>query len=485
MFSRDQLFIGGQWVKPSGSEWLEVVSPTSEEIVGRVPRTTVEDVDRAVAAARALHESGAWSRLPVAERAELFVRLGKALEPRLDEAVELQIDEMGGPRNFLEPGARGVLPKLKTMSDLAMTIPLREVRTGSVGKVIVQRDPVGVVAGVIPWNTPLGLVINKLVPAVLAGCPVIIKPAEESPLSAYMVAEALDEAGVPAGLVSIIAGDRAVGEHLVSHPGVDKVSFTGSSAAGMRIGSICGSQLKPVTLELGGKSAAIVLDDADLDREVSTIVAHSMPNNGQVCIATTRILVSDRRHDELLDRLVEAVGQLRVGDPHDAETDVGPLVAERQRVRVEGYIQAGLDAGAKIALGGGRPDYPTGWFVEPTIFTDVDNSMKIAREEIFGPVGTLLRYDDVDQAVEIANDSEFGLGGAVISSDPARALEVATRMQTGSCAINNAPGAGGGGPFGGFKHSGLGREFSREGFDSYYELKSIALPAGFEPDPTV
>jgi aldehyde dehydrogenase (NAD+) len=311
---------------------------------------------------------------------------------------------------------------------------------------------------------------------------VIVKCAPETPLSVYLVAEAAIEAGLPEGVLSILAGGRELGEYLVTHPGVDRVSFTGSSAAGRRVAELCGGLLRGVTLELGGKSAAVLLDDLDLDRHVGAIIASSLPNNGQVCYATTRVLVPKSRSSEIVRRLVEQVGTMTVGDPHSSDTDFGPLVAARQRDRVEGYIKSGQDEGAKIALGGGRPDgLTTGWYVEPTIFIEVDSSMRIAREEIFGPVLCVQEYEDEDQAVAIANDSDYGLGGAVFTDDLQRGLTMAARIRTGTCKVNEAPPGGGGAPFGGVKSSGLGRERGREGHDSYFELSSITLPAGFEP----
>jgi len=314
----------------------------------------------------------------------------------------------------------------------------------------------------------------------LTGCPIIIKPAPESPLSAYIVAEALAQAGLPSGLVSIIPGGREVGEYLISHRGVDKVSFTGSTLAGRRIASICGEQIKPVTLELGGKSAAIVLDDADLGKLLPALIDSSMPNNGQACAATTRILAPSSRYDEVVDRLVAAVGSMKLGNPLDKDTDFGPLVAARQRERVEGYIRSGIDQGAKVVLGGGRPAINRGWYVEPTIFTEVENSMRIAQEEIFGPVIAVIRYRTEDEAIRIANDSIYGLGGGVFSADTERALLVAAQLRTGTCSINHGILGGGGGPFGGYKQSGLGREFGPEGIASHYELKSISLPPGID-----
>jgi aldehyde dehydrogenase (NAD+) len=486
MFARDAYFIGGRWAEPASQSLIEVISPTTEEPVGRVPDGTPADIDAAVAAARAAFEEGPWPRMSVKERGQYLLQMVEFLGRRLEEAVNLQIDEMGSPYSFARPTNAGVLASVEHDIDVAASIELREIRDGAVGKILVIREPIGVVAGIIPWNAPLPLVLSKFVPAALTGCPIVIKPAPETPLSAYLVADAAAAVGLPDGVLNIVAGGRETGEHLVRHPGVDRVSFTGSSLAGSRIGALCGEQLKRVTLELGGKSAAVVLPDADLDRDLGTLIASSMPNNGQVCYATTRILAPSSRTPELVERLVSAVSAMKVGDPHDPDTAFGPLVAERQRDRVEGYIAAGRQAGATVALGGGRPaSQPKGWFVEPTIFVNVSNAMTIAREEIFGPVVSVIEYGTEDEAVAIANDSEYGLGGAVFTADIEHGLEVAARIKTGTCRVNEAPPGGGGGPFGGVKRSGVGREHAREGYETYFELKSVSLPSGFTPSAGV
>jgi betaine-aldehyde dehydrogenase len=406
------------------------------------------------------------------------------LEPRVEEAVRLQIDEMGSPYRFMSPLTQGLLKSTAVRVHDAASIETREVRDGAAGKVLVYRQPIGVAAAILPWNGPVGLVLTRLLPALMAGCPIVIKPAPETPLSAYLVAEAAREVGLPEGVFNLVPAGREVGEHLVSHPGVDHVSFTGSTAAGVRVAAICGEQLKSVTLELGGKSAAIVLSDADLERDLPALIESSMPNNGQVCHATTRILAPRSLSAELIERLVFSVGSMKVANPHDEDTVFGPLVSSRQRDRVEGYIKLGREEGALVALGGGRPaGIDAGWYVEPTIFTKVNNSMRIAQEEIFGPVVCVIEYADEEEAIGIANDSSYGLGGAVFTTNIERGIAVAQRIETGSCRINEAPPGGGGGPFGGVKRSGLGREFGKEGFEGYYALKSVALPPGFVPPP--
>jgi betaine-aldehyde dehydrogenase len=472
MIVQDRLFIGGNWAKPAGSDVIEVISPITEEVFGRTPAAIPADIDRAVIAAREAFDAGAWPKMSIAERGEYLLRMGALLEPHAAEAIDLQINEMGAPRKFLHGRIGAFETQVRNAIRTAQSVPTREIREGVAGNVVVLREPIGVVAAIIPWNGPVSSLLWKLLPALLTGCAVIIKPAPETPLSAYLVGDALARAGLPPGVVSIVAGGREVGQYLVSHPGVDKVSFTGSTAAGRIVGSICGEQLKPVTLELGGKSAAIILEDVDLERSLPSLIKTSLSNNGQMCVATTRILVPTTRYKEVVDRLV--------GNPHASDTDFGPLVAARQRDRVEGYIRAGIDAGAKLVLGGRRPDIAKGWYVEPTIFSDVDNSMRIAREEIFGPVLAIIPYKTVAEAIRIANDSDYGLGGGVFTADVQRGLAVAAQMQTGSCVINEGPIVGGGGPFGGYKRSGIGRELGPEGMGSHYHLKSISLPPGYE-----
>jgi betaine-aldehyde dehydrogenase len=315
-----------------------------------------------------------------------------------------------------------------------------------------------------------------LAPALAAGCAVVLKPAPETPLDSYVLAECAVEAGLPPGVLNIVAAGREVGEHLVIHPDVDKIAFTGSTAAGRRIASLCGERLRPVTLELGGKSAAIVCDDADLAVTIPGLVAASTTVSGQACVSQTRVLVSRRRYAEVVDGLAESYRNLKVGDPLEDDTAIGPMVAERQRSRVEGYIEIGKREGARLVVGGGRPAHlDKGWYVEPTVFADVDNAMRIAQEEIFGPVTSVIPYDDIEHAVGIANDSTYGLSGTVWSADESSALDIARRVRTGTLTVNgfmvefNCP-------FGGYKDSGLGREAGPEGLSAYLEYKTIALP---------
>jgi len=344
----------------------------------------------------------------------------------------------------------------------------------------VRRAPVGVVGAIVPWNVPQFLIMPKLIPALIAGCTVVVKPAPETPLDALWLAEMLDEIDLPEGVVSIIPGGRETGEALVRHPEVDKISFTGSSSTGRQIATLCGEQLKRVSLELGGKSAAIILDDADIDHTVKHLKMASLMNNGQACVAQTRILVSERRNGEVVDALAEMMSGLQVGDPADEATDIGPLVAQRQQDRVQGYIKTGVDEGARIVLGGMDKPHDRGWYVQPTLFADANNEMRIAREEIFGPVLTVLKYSDERDAVRIANDSEYGLAGSVWTADVAHGLEIAAEIRAGTYGINMYT-LDTSCPFGGFKQSGIGREFGSEGLSEYVELQST-VSAGKLPE---
>ncbi len=475
---RDVLFIGGTWARPATDAVLEVVSPHSEEVVARVPEGSAADMDAAVAAARTAFDEGPWPRLSPAERIEIVANLSHLYAARLEEMATLISTEMGSPISFSSL-AQAPAPWMQIEAFLAIArdFPWEATRPGALGgEVVVRHEPVGVVAAIAPWNVPQFTVISKLVPALLAGCTVVVKPAPESPLDCYLLAELLVEAGVPQGVVSFVAAGREVGEHLVRHPGVDKVAFTGSTAAGRRVGAICGEQLKRVSLELGGKSAAIVLDDADEAATIEGLKFIGVMNSGQACVAQTRVLVSRERHDQFAAALAEAVGSMKVGDPFDPGTEVGPMVAQRQQQRVEKYIALGQQEGAQLLTGGaGRPEgVETGWYVRPTVFGAVDNRMRIAQEEIFGPVLSVIPYDDAAHAVKMANDSEYGLAGTVWTSDQDRGLDVARGVRTGTYGVNTYT-MDFAAPFGGFKASGVGREFGPEGLAQYTELKSVYL----------
>jgi acyl-CoA reductase-like NAD-dependent aldehyde dehydrogenase len=478
-----ELFIGGSWIKPRGSERISVLAASTEELVGSVPEGTNEDIDVAVAAARAAFDDpGGWSAWPKEDRAQALERLAAALESRGEEIAQRVSLQNGMPISFALQ-VEAVFPTVLAhfYAGMIRQTELQEDRAGLLGGTVhVLRKPVGVVGAIVPWNYPQTLAMFKLAPLLAAGCTVVMKPSPETVLDSLLLAEAIIEAELPAGVVNIVPAGREVGAYLVEHPGIDKVAFTGSTAAGRTIARRCGELLRPVTLELGGKSAAIVLDDADLAGATEALFAATMNNNGQTCNIGTRILAPRSRYDEVLEVFSGLANGLVVGDSLDPATQVGPLASARQRDRVEGYIAKGRAEGGRVIAGGGRPpEQDRGWFVQPTIFADVENSATIAREEIFGPVLAVIPYEDVDDAVAIANDSEFGLGGSVWSRDPERAQDVAKRVQTGSIGINHYmldPAA----PFGGVKASGIGRELGPEGLAAYFQIQSIydAPPAG-------
>ncbi len=475
---RRELAIGGRWVPPAGPGTLPVVSPSTEDVVGEVPLATDADIDRAVAAARTAFDDGPWPRMAPAERAGVLARAADLLRKRADDIAGVTVDEMGCAVSQATASQTGlVAPVFDYYAGLIRTFEFerRVVTADRAG--LVTNEPVGVVAAIVPWNAPVTLSSWKVAPALAAGCTVVVKPPPEAPLSNFVLAEALDEAGVPPGAVNVVPGGREVGEHLVTHPGVDKVAFTGSTAAGRRIMSLCGERVTRVSLELGGKSAAVLLDDADLAGVVPRVVGAGMHLSGQVCGAHTRVLVPRSRYADALDAAAAAAAAVPYGDPHDPATVVGPLVAERQRDRVEGYVRLAVEAGARVVAGGTRPAHlARGWYVAPTILGDVDNTMRVAREEIFGPVLCLIPYEDEDDAVRIANDSQYGLSGGVWSADDGRALGLARRLRTGSVAVNGSYPPFPLVPFGGFGQSGLGRELGPEGLAAYLEPRSIGLP---------
>ncbi len=469
----DQLLIGSAWRDPATAERLEVRSPANGEVVGSAPHAGAHDVDIAVAAARRAFDSGPWPRLTTAERIEALTPVRDRLEKLAPELDVLATRENGVPIS-VQPTMSAVAVFGWYLAEAARRAE-SEQRTGSFGtRGTIYREPAGVVAGIVPWNGPLLQAVGKLAPALLSGCTAVLKPAPETPLSSLILAGLFANAGLPEGVVSILPGDRDTGRHLVSNSDVDVVAFTGSTAAGRLIAEECGRSLKRTTLELGGKSAAVVLDDADPAQAATLIALGCMVYSGQACAALTRALIPISRYDEFAEAIDAAVAALPVGDPLDPATVIGPLVAERQLTRVLDYIESGVQAGAKVLRGGGRlAERPHGWYVEPTILTGVDNEMRIAQEEIFGPVLCLIPYDTEANAVRLANGTPYGLSGAVFSSDDDRATRVARGLRTGSVGINALAGDVGL-PFGGFKCSGIGREFSSETFDHFTELKTVA-----------
>ncbi|WP_068075723.1 aldehyde dehydrogenase [Novosphingobium lentum] len=472
--SRDAFFIGNEWVKPASDRTFTLINASTEEVIGTAPEACEADVDKAVAAARQALTSPGWADIGYAARAEVMERFMAAIMARGDAIARSVSAQNGMPLSISGPlegqFSAGIV---QYYAQLARTLGQPDVRPSQMGKeTLVEGSPMGVIAAIVPWNFPVTLALNKIAPAMAVGCTLVIKPSPGTVLDSYLLAEAALEAGVPAGVLNWVAADRDVGAYLVSHPGVDKVAFTGSTAAGRIIARTCGELLRPVSLELGGKSAAILLEDADIGTFLAGVPMACMLNNGQACYNGTRVLAPTGRYREVVDGLAALAGSLVVGDALDPATHVGPMASAAHRDRVESYIEIGKRE-ARLVAGGGRPKGTNhGWFVEPTIFADVDNSARIAQEEIFGPVLAVIAYDGEDDAVRIANDSAFGLGGSVWSADSEHATAVARRVQSGTVGVNGyMPSLGA--PFGGVKASGLGREFGPEAIGAYQNTKSI------------
>lgn len=481
-----QLYIDGQWTASSGDEILEVHNPATEELIGTVPQATVEDVDRAVRAARRAFDEGPWPTMSARERGAVMMRMGEALNRRRAELVELNIAEAGSIRmlaEFLQVGvgiehfidmADRVLPQFRFDEPMMPYVGM------GIGQGIVTREPIGVSALITAYNFPLFLNLFKLAPALAAGCTTVLKPSPFTPLEALVLGEIADEAGLPPGVLNIVTGDVAASESLTRHPMVDCVSFTGSDTVGRLVYAQSADTMKKVILELGGKSANIICDDADLDKVAADVMNGMLVHAGQGCALLTRTLVHESLHDELVGRIKVGLDYIKIGDPADPAVTLGPLISAAQRSKVESLIRAGQDEGAHIAYGGGRPGgLDKGYFVEPTLFVDVDNSMTVARKEFFGPVGVVIPFRDEDEAVRLANDSEYGLAGGVWAKDPARAYRIARRLRTGTVTLN---GGGGGGlnpaaAFGGYKQSGIGREWGEWGLTEFLQHKTISWGA--------
>jgi betaine-aldehyde dehydrogenase len=473
----DQLFIGGAWVTPSSDGRIEVVSPVTEEVIFTVAEAREADMDRAVAAARAAFDHGPWPRLTHAERADRLLRLGAALKARNDELGHAWTNQIGALHALTRTAGDNAAAIFGRFAAMANTFEWEEAHTpgDGQGRALIVREPVGVVAAVVPWNSPLALACHKLAPGLLAGCTFVLKASPETPLDAYILAEAVEAVGLPPGVVNVVAAHRPASEHLIRNPGVDKVAFTGSSAAGKRIASILGERMARYTMELGGKSAAIVLDDFGTDEAVQSLTGSLCRLSGQVCAALTRVVVPRARHDDFVDSFSAAMAKMSPGDPYDPASAFGPLAMERQLERVQGYIAKGKAEGATLAYGGGRPaGLNRGYYIEPTLFANVDNSMVIAQEEIFGPVISLIPVDSDEEAIRIANDTVYGLNGAVFTHDNARAYDVARRIRAGNVSqgkmrIDFSV------AFGGFKQSGVGREGGKDGLHAYLEPKTLML----------
>ncbi|MFH8612366.1 aldehyde dehydrogenase family protein [Streptomyces sp. NPDC018029] len=460
MKAHDGMYIDGAWRPAAGTDTITVLNPADEQPIGQVPAGTAEDVDAAVRAARAALPG--WAATPPAERAALIGALRDRLVARKDEVAETVTAELGAPLPFSQAVHAGV-PILVSGSyaELAATHPFEE----RVGNSTVYLEPVGVVGAITPWNYPLHQIVNKVAPALAAGCTVVLKPAEDTPLTAQLFAEAVHEAGVPAGVFNLVTGLGPVaGQALAEHEGVDLVSFTGSTAVGKQIGATAGAAVKRVALELGGKSANVILPGADIAKAVNVGVANVMSNSGQTCSAWTRMLVHTDRYDEAVE--LAAAAAAKYGDR------IGPVVNAKQQARVRGYIEKGVEEGARIVAGGPEAPKDKGYFVQPTVFADVTPEMTIAQEEIFGPVVSIIRYEDEDDALRIANGTVYGLAGAVWAADDETAVAFARRMDTGQVDINGGsfnPIA----PFGGYKQSGVGRELGAHGLTEYLQTKSL------------
>ena len=469
---REKLYINGEWVTPAGKGMLDVINSTTEEVMGRIPEGTPEDVNRAVAAARSAFD--AWSMTPAQDRAALLARIAAGLSARQGEIAKVVANEVGMPL----PLATAVQAGMPAMVMGAYAKMLGDYSfEEQVGNSLVVREPVGVVGCITPWNFPLHQVVAKVAPALAAGCTVVLKPSEVAPLTAFILAEICEDVGLPAGVFNLVTGfGPVVGEALAAHPDVDMISFTGSTRAGKRVSELAAQTVKRVALELGGKSASIILDDADLEKAVKSSVNNCYFNSGQTCSAHTRMLVPRSRYDEAVEIARSSAESFTVGDPREGKAKLGPLVSEIQRDRVRGYIRKGIEEGANLVTGGPEPPegLDKGYFVRPTVFSNVRNDMTIAREEIFGPVLSIIPYDDEDDAVRIANDTVYGLAGGVWSGDAERAKRVARRLRTGQVDINGGsfnPMA----PFGGYKQSGNGRELGKYGLEEFLEIKSLQL----------
>jgi aldehyde dehydrogenase (NAD+) len=471
----DRFFIGGEWVKPSSDSTIKVIDSTNEEVFLTVAEAQAEDISRAVGAARAAFDYGPWASLSHAERAGYLRAIAAGLRERSADLSQVWPRESGALYSMAPGAVNGAAETFEYYAGLADTFAWEELTPPAPGDFgLLVREPVGVVGAIIPWNGPLGLIGIKIAPALLAGCTVVLKSSPEAPAEGYVLAEIAESIGMPPGVLNVLTADREVSELLVRDSRVDKITFTGSTAAGRKIASICGERIARYTLELGGKSAAVILDDADITTAAAKLAGAECLMAGQVCSSLTRIVVTRGRHDEMLEALASAFSQKRVGDPFDSSSEMGPLVAERQVNRVLGYIAKGKAEGATLATGGGRPkDLKKGYYVEPTVFGNVDNSFTIAQEEIFGPVLSVIPADNEQHAIQIANGTIYGLKSSVFTNDVDRARDVARQLRAGMVGHNSFrtdfPVKGG------FKQSGIGREGGVEGLLPFLETKAVIL----------
>ena len=478
----DKLFIGGAWVSASSGRAIEIVSPNSEAVVGSVAEADARDMDAAVAAAREAFDHGPWPRMAPAERAALVAKMAEMLRDREPELALAWTAQVGGLASFAPTMMAGGTMTVAGIAAMAGSFEfVKRVQSHMVHTAIIAREPVGVVAAIAPWNGPYMIMASKVANALVAGCTVIMKPSPETPLEAYIIAEVAEAAGIPPGVVNLVCGHREASDHLVCNHGVDKVTFTGSTVAGKRIGAVCGERVARCTLELGGKSAAIVRDDYAIEDAAKLFASTITVMSGQVCAMLTRAIVPRARHDELADAIAAEMKKIRIGYSDDPDTQLAPVAMQRQLERIETYIAEGK-ATADLVTGGGRPAHLNrGYFIEPTLFANVRNDSRIAQEEIFGPVLSLIPAEDEEDAIRIANDSNYGLSGSVLTHDADAAYRIARQMRTGGIGQNGMR-MDFGLPFGGFKQSGIGREGGEEGLMAYLETKTILLdatPAGF------
>ena len=468
----DRLFIGGEWVTPASGRTFGIVDPATEEQFAEVAEADATDINRAVEAAKSAFEP--WSRLSHHERAIMLQAVAENLGARADELGHLWTRQMGVLHKLTPPFASVSMYQFEAAAALAETFPFEEpftAATGRPGRIL--REPVGVVGAIVPWNGPLLLASLKVAPALLAGCSLVLKASAEAPLELYVLAEAIEKAGIPPGVFNLVTADRTASERLVVHPDVDKISFTGSVPAGKRIAALCAERIARVTLELGGKSPAVVLEDADIESVADALHASSIRMSGQICASLTRVIAVDEVYDKLVQALEARFVKTRAGDPYDPASDLGPLANRAQLDRVESYIKIGVSEGARLVAGGGRP-HAKGYYVEPTLFADVDNNSTIAQEEIFGPVLSAIRAKDEAEAIRLANDTRFGLNASVFTEDEERAIRIARQIKSGTVSWNRYSVDFIGG-FGGFKQSGIGREGGEEGLRAYLEAKTLLL----------
>ncbi|SFG44426.1 Acyl-CoA reductase [Novosphingobium sp. CF614] len=473
----DRLHIGGAWVPAQSGRMIEIVSPDSEQVVARVAEAGEADMDAAVRAARDAFDHGPWPRMAKAERLVLFRKMVDHLRSRTDELARCWNAQVGGLMSFAPMMHAGGVMTLDQIAGFAEAFEFAEVRASMAAPAaIVAHEPVGVVAAIAPWNAPFGIMANKVAYALVTGCTVVMKPSPETPLEAWIIAEAAEAAGLPPGVVNLVPGQREASDHLVCNPGIDKVSFTGSTIAGKRIASVCGGRIARCTLELGGKSAAIVRDDFPIEAAAKLLSSTIVQMSGQICAMLSRVIVPRGRHDELADAIAAEMAKVAIGPSTDPATQLGPLAMKRQLERVEMYIEEGRKC-ADLAYGGGRPSHlNVGYFIEPTLFANVDNTSRIAQEEIFGPVLSLIPCEDEEDAIRIANESAYGLNGSVLTQDAQAAYAIGRRIRTGGFGQNGLR-MDFGLPFGGFKQSGVGREGGPEGLWAYVESKTMLLDA--------